>query len=85
MFSDSNLLQPMNSELRTFLTDSDDLSLTDAVSSLQADASDVLGALELQRKHAGLDVPPEITDAIAQLEDDLGSLYEALNDRRNGS
>jgi hypothetical protein len=75
----------MNSELRTFLTDTDDdLSLTDAVSSLQADASDVLGALELQRKHAGLDVPDEIIDALAQLEDDLGALCDALNDRRNG-
>jgi hypothetical protein len=76
----------MINEVDAFTDDPNcDVALEDALSNLQREARDLLGALDTLRRHGGPGVSEALCHQAHEIEHSLESVVEAVNDRRNGS
>jgi hypothetical protein len=62
-----------------------DVALEDAISNLQREARDLLGALDMLRRHGGPGVSNALCEQAHAIEHNLEALTEAINERRKGS
>jgi hypothetical protein len=76
----------MINEVDAFTDDPNcDVALEDALSNLQREARDLLGALDTLRRHGGPGVSEALCHQAHEIEHSLDAVVEAVNDRRNGS